>query len=85
MKNLTQLINFEYRSKEEVNGWPLIHINLGTNPKTGRARIAKGLVAIGNISVGIVSIGSVAFGVVTSVPLHSAASQSVPLHSAASH
>jgi hypothetical protein len=65
MKTLFQLKNFEYRSKEEINGWPLIHINVGTHPETGRARVAKGVVAIGNIAVGIVSIGAVAFGIVT--------------------
>ena len=65
MTTLPQLTNFEFRSKEEINGWPLIHINLGTNPETGRPLVAKGVVAIGNIAIGIVSIGAVAFGVVT--------------------
>ena len=60
-----QPTNFEYRSKEEINGWPLIHINLGTNPETGRPLVAKGVVAIGNIAFGVISIGVAAFGVVT--------------------
>ncbi len=65
MTTLPQLTNFEYRSKEEINGWPLIHINLGKNPETGRPLVAKGVVAIGNIALGVVSIGGAAFGVVT--------------------
>ena len=65
MTTLPQLANFEYRSKEEINGWPLIHINLGTHPETGRPLVAKGVVAIGNIAIGIVSIGAAAIGVVT--------------------
>ena len=65
MTTLPQLTNFEYRSKEEINGWPLIHINLGTHPETGRPLVAKGVVAIGNIAFGVVSIGAAAFGVVT--------------------
>lgn len=65
MKTLPQLINFKYRSRGEINGWPLIHINLGTDPETGQPLVAKGVIAIGNIAVGIVSIGAVAFGVVT--------------------
>ena len=65
MTTLPQPTNFEYRSKEEINGWPLIHINLGTHPETGRPLVAKGVVAIGNIAIGIVSIGAAAFGVVT--------------------
>jgi hypothetical protein len=65
MTTLPQLSNFEYRSKEEIGGWPLIHINIGANPETGRPLVAKGVVAIGNIAFGIVSIGVAAFGVVT--------------------
>jgi len=65
MKTLPQLTNFEFRSKEGINAWPLIHINLGTNPETGRPLFAKGVVAIGNIAFGVVSIGAAAFGVVT--------------------
>ena len=65
MTTLPQPTNFEYRSKEEINGWPLIHINFGANPETGRPLVAKGVVAIGNIAFGVVSIGAVAFGVVT--------------------
>ena len=65
MTTLPQLNHFEYRSKEEINGWPLIHINIGANPETGRPLVAKGVVAIGNIAFGVVSIGAAAFGIVT--------------------
>ena len=65
MTTLPQLTDFEFRSKEEINGLPLIHINIGTNPETGRPLVAKGVVAIGNIAFGVVSIGAAAFGVVT--------------------
>jgi hypothetical protein len=65
MKTVLQRTHFEFRSKEELNGWPLIHINLGTNPETGRPQVAKGVVAIGNIAFGVVSIGVAAFGLVT--------------------
>ncbi|MCP4428375.1 MAG: hypothetical protein GY803_28130 [Chloroflexi bacterium] len=65
MKTLSQSTQFEYRSKEEINGWPIIHINLGANPETDRPLVAKGVVAIGNIAIGVVSIGAAAFGVVT--------------------
>ena len=65
MTALPQLSNIEFRSKEEINGWPLVHINFGTNPETGRPLVAKGVVAIGNIAFGVVSIGAAAVGVVT--------------------
>ena len=57
--------DFEFRSKQEINGWPLIHISFGTHPETGRPLVAKGVVAIGNFAVGVVSIGAAAIGVVT--------------------
>ena len=47
MTTLPQLTDLEFRSKEEIGGWPLIHINIGTNPETGRPLVAKGVVAIG--------------------------------------
>jgi len=65
MEALQNRTYFEYRTKEEINGWPLVHINIGTNPETGRYQVAKGVVAIGNIAYGVVSIGVAAFGIVT--------------------
>ena len=65
MRKSSPLTEFVFRSKEEINGWPLVHINIGTDPETGRPLVAKGLVAIGNVAYGLVSIGAVAFGLVT--------------------
>ena len=48
---------FEYKSKRTVFGIPLIHIRYGYGP-----RVAKGIIAIGNISIGVISIGGVALG-----------------------
>ena len=51
---------YEYKSKKTIFGLPLIHINTGgayLNKK------AKGIIAIGDISVGVISIGGVSFGV----------------------
>ncbi len=48
---------FEYKSKRTVFGIPLIHIRYGYGP-----RVAKGIIAIGNISIGVLSFGGVALG-----------------------
>jgi len=51
---------YEYKSKKTLFGLPLIHVN------TGGAYLnkqAKGIIAIGDISVGVFSIGGVSFGV----------------------
>jgi len=49
---------FEYKSKKEMYGLPLVHINVGWGLKK-----AKGVLAIGNIATGILSIGLVARGI----------------------
>jgi hypothetical protein len=53
---------FEYRSRAELFGWPLIHITSGVNPRTGLPRVAKGIIAIGNFAVGVFAVGGIALG-----------------------
>lgn len=48
---------YEYKSKRTLGGVPLVHINIGRG-----AYVAKGILAIGNISVGLLSIGLIAVG-----------------------
>ena len=50
---------YEYRSKREIHGLPLVHVNLSDR---GIAR-AKGIIAIGNVAAGVVAIGAVSIGV----------------------
>ncbi len=53
---------YEYRSGIEILGWPLIHVAQGVDPATGRPRVAKGIIAIGNIAIGLVAVGGFALG-----------------------
>jgi len=53
---------FEYRSPQEIFGWPLLHVALGMDPRTYRPRVAKGIIAVGNVAVGLVAVGSAAAG-----------------------
>lgn len=48
---------FEYKSKRTLFGWPLVHINCGCG-----FRVARGIIAIGDMAVGILSLGGVAAG-----------------------
>lgn len=52
------VFTYEYKSKFKIGNVPLIHINLGRG-----FRIAKGIIAIGNIAVGLFSFGALALGV----------------------
>lgn len=56
---------FEYKSLRTFRGWPLVHIATGTDPQTGRPRIARGVFAIGSIAIGGFALGGASVGVVT--------------------
>ena len=56
---------YEYKSAMSIGGWPLVHICGGIDPLTMRMRIAKGVVAIGNVAVGVLAIGGLACGLFT--------------------
>jgi hypothetical protein len=59
------IVGFEYRSSMDVGGWPLIHVCLGMDPLTMRPKVARGVIAVGNIAVGVVAIAGLAVGLVT--------------------
>jgi hypothetical protein len=56
---------YEYRSRLEFFGWPLIHIASGVNPETGLPRVAKGIIAVGNFAIGLIAVGGLALGGLT--------------------
>ena len=56
---------YEYRSEQTLWGWPLVHVATGYDPLTGRKRIAKGIIAVGDVAVGGLAVGGVAFGGIT--------------------
>lgn len=51
---------YEYKSKRTLFGLPLVHINMGIGP-----RVAKGIIAIGDIAIGVVSLGGLALGLIS--------------------
>lgn len=51
-------LEYEYKSKKNICGVPVVHINLGRGLKK-----AKGIIAIGNISCGVISIGFISIGI----------------------
>jgi len=54
---------FEWKSKTELFGWPLIHIAVGRNKETGKLMIAKGIIAIGQFGIGVITIAQFGIGV----------------------
>jgi tRNA A-37 threonylcarbamoyl transferase component Bud32 len=57
------LRGLDYKSKATLFGLPLVHVASGTDPATGRVRVARGIIAIGGVAQGVVAFGGVAFGV----------------------
>jgi hypothetical protein len=58
---------FEYRSKKELFGLPLVHIVSGTGFKrvSGMPRVAKGIIAIGPVAIGGLAIGGLSIGAIS--------------------
>jgi len=54
---------YEWKTKTQILGWPLIHIAVGRNQETGRLMIAKGIIAIGQFGIGIITIAEFGIGV----------------------
>ena len=59
-KKLRQYIRFDYvyQSKKNINGIPLVSIDIGKGKRT-----AKGIIAIGNKAIGLIAIGGLALGI----------------------
>ncbi len=55
---------YEYRSKATLLGWPLLHVAQGIDPATGKPRVARGIIAVGDIAMGGLAIGGLAVGLV---------------------
>lgn len=51
---------YEYKSTRKLFGMPLIHVNLGRGK-----RVAKGVIAVGNVAYGLVAMGGVSIGLIS--------------------
>jgi hypothetical protein len=56
--------DYEYRSRRTLWGWPLVHIASGRDADGRGVRMARGIVAIGDVAVGVVALGGVSLGLV---------------------
>lgn len=54
---------YEYKSKAALFGLPLVHVKI--NRHGGRPCVAKGIIAIGTVSVGVLSIGAIPVGFIS--------------------
>ena len=61
-KHFPMYVGYEYRSKLEILGWPLVHVTKGYDSLTGKPRVSKGVIAIGEIAIGGIAVGGLAVG-----------------------
>lgn len=59
-KLLSIKFEYEYQSKKNIKGIPLVHINFGLGQ-----RKAKALIAIGNTATGLISLGGISSGLIS--------------------
>jgi serine/threonine-protein kinase len=59
---LRKQFGFEYRSQRQLWGLPLVHVAKGVDPVTGKRRIARGWIAVGDVAVGGIAVGAFAVG-----------------------
>lgn len=59
---LERMWGYEYHSPATLFGLPLLHIAYGYDLRTGRPRVARGIIAVGNMAVGVMALGGLAFG-----------------------
>lgn len=53
---------FEWKSEAMVGKWPLVHVAIGRDAATGRLRVAKGVIAIGQFGIGLITIAQFGIG-----------------------
>jgi hypothetical protein len=58
-------LGVEYKSSISIGSLPLVHVASGFDPVTMKPRVARGVIAIGNVAVGVLAIGGVSAGVVS--------------------
>ena len=55
---------FEYKSKSEFFGWPLLHVSFKYRPNRMPV-VAKGVIAIGQFGCGVINISQFGIGVIS--------------------
>jgi hypothetical protein len=55
-------MGFEYKTKTEIRGWPLVHVAFGKDEQ-GRIRVARGIIAIGQFGIGLITFAQLGIGV----------------------
>lgn len=55
-------LGYEWKSKSNIGGIPLVHIAFGWDLQKGTLRVAKGIIAIGQFGIGVITIAQFGIG-----------------------
>src|SRR5579871_1563423 len=58
----TTFFGYDFRSQTTLFGLPLVHIATGFDPLSGRRRVARGIIAMGDLAIGVLALGGGAIG-----------------------
>jgi len=53
---------FQWRTEFEIMGFPLVHVAIGRDSRTGKLLVAKGIIAIGQFGIGVITIAQFGIG-----------------------
>ncbi len=67
IKEIAWHSGYEWRSKAQIFGLPLVHIAVGRSQETKKLLVAKGVIAIGQFAIGIIAIGQFTIGLLFSL------------------
>lgn len=56
------LMGYEWKSKSNIGGIPLVHVAFGWDLQKGTLRVARGIVAIGQFGIGVITIAQFGIG-----------------------
>jgi len=52
----------DYKSTQTILGVPLLHVATGRDPVTGKRRVARGIIAVGEVAIGVLAFGGISMG-----------------------
>lgn len=58
-----RLWGFEWKTEKQIYGWPIVHVTLGFDRKTGKFLVSRGIIAIGQFGLGVITIAQFGIGI----------------------
>ena len=70
-------LGYEWKSKSNIGGIPLVHVAFGWNLQMGTLRVARGIIAIGQFGIGVITIAQFGIGLLFALGQFAAGSYAI--------